>query len=280
MLFIGSGHDEKPRDIEVAFRVRMVVAYKRHIKYVQCRGASFKRGLTFARLDGCCTMELSKVHKKQRPVWDRIVDCALHEFLNKGFTDASLRVIAQAAQVTTGAIYGYVAGKEALFDAVVKPAADELIARYTAFQEEFYELPLTNQFFDGMSNYENNKAHLLLDFVYDNHRIFELILQHSAGTSWVSYLDQFARLEEKGTQRYVVAMRARGYDIAPLSPASGRILATSVMQCFFAPLTEGLSRQQAHAFVNDYLRFFQAGYASLMLPENDFCLVPPRLSDT
>ena len=38
---------------------------------------------------------------------DRILECSKKEFLEKGFKNASLRVIAKEAGVTTGAIYGY-----------------------------------------------------------------------------------------------------------------------------------------------------------------------------
>ena len=44
----------------------------------------------------------------------------------KGFKNASLRSIAQAAGVTTGAIYGYYPDKAALFDALVSEPANHL----------------------------------------------------------------------------------------------------------------------------------------------------------
>ncbi len=40
---------------------------------------------------------------KQKPgVYDRVLECAKEEFLSKGFLDASLRTIAQAAETSTG----------------------------------------------------------------------------------------------------------------------------------------------------------------------------------
>lgn len=63
---------------------------------------------------------------ERRDARGRLMSCAVAEFMEKGFAGASLRSIAAAADMTTGAIYGYFSGKEALFDAVVAPAADEL----------------------------------------------------------------------------------------------------------------------------------------------------------
>ena len=43
--------------------------------------------------------------KKKSGVYDRVLECAKEEFLSKGFLDASLRTIAQAADTSTGSIY-------------------------------------------------------------------------------------------------------------------------------------------------------------------------------
>ena len=48
-----------------------------------------------------------------------ILSAAMQEFLEKGFTSASLRNIAKKAGVTTGALYGYYDSKEDLFEALV-----------------------------------------------------------------------------------------------------------------------------------------------------------------
>ena len=86
--------------------------------------------------------------------------------------------------MTTGAIYGYFSGKEALFDAVVAPAADELYARYEGAQDRFYEQPLEAQTFERMRVYEERMMHDLLDFVYDNRDAFVLVFARSAGTAF------------------------------------------------------------------------------------------------
>ncbi len=49
-----------------------------------------------------------------------IIDAALAEFLEKGFADTAIEVVAKRAGVAKGLIYRYFAGKEALFSAVVQ----------------------------------------------------------------------------------------------------------------------------------------------------------------
>ena len=43
--------------------------------------------------------------KQKAGVYDRVLECAREEFLSKGFLEASLRTIAQAADTSTGSIY-------------------------------------------------------------------------------------------------------------------------------------------------------------------------------
>lgn len=53
--------------------------------------------------------------KQIEGVSERILACAKEEFLEKGFSEASLRSIAAKADTTTGSIYSRYGGKEELF---------------------------------------------------------------------------------------------------------------------------------------------------------------------
>ena len=198
---------------------------------------------------------------------DRIIACAVREFMEKGFTGASLRAIASSADVTTGAIYGYFPSKEALFDAIVGPAGDELFNRYVAAQENFYDLPLESQTFDGMQAYERGLVHEMLDFVYDHRDEFLLIFAKSTGTAWENYIERFIDVEEESTHRYTRVMREQGIAISDLSQTTSRILSSMFFRGYFEPLLVDMPREEAHEFIADYERFFHAGYLVLMDPD-------------
>ena len=59
--------------------------------------------------------------KQIEGVSERILACARGEFLDKGFTGASLRTIAAAADTSTNSIYVRFGDKEGLFSAIVEP---------------------------------------------------------------------------------------------------------------------------------------------------------------
>ena len=57
---------------------------------------------------------------------EKIIACAKEEFLKKGYADASLRTIAQNADVSTSTIYTRYLDKEGLFRFLVEPVAKGL----------------------------------------------------------------------------------------------------------------------------------------------------------
>ena len=70
------------------------------------------------------------VTKQVEGVSEKIIACAKEEFLQKGYSDASLRTIAEKAGTTTGSIYSRFKDKEGLFSAIVEPAADHLVQMF------------------------------------------------------------------------------------------------------------------------------------------------------
>lgn len=62
-----------------------------------------------------------------------------------GYEKASLRRIAKETSVTTGAIYGYFAGKDALFTALPEDVAEELVELYKKVHSDFASLPPEEQ---------------------------------------------------------------------------------------------------------------------------------------
>ena len=77
--------------------------------------------------------------KQIEGVSERILACARAEFLDKGYTDASLRTIA-AAGTSANSIYVRFGDKEGLFSAIVEPVLNEMTERFLKIQEEFRQM--------------------------------------------------------------------------------------------------------------------------------------------
>lgn len=58
---------------------------------------------------------------KKEDIRQTILDCARDEFMNRGYEDASMRVIAKKANTSLGNIYHYFPNKRAILDCLIKP---------------------------------------------------------------------------------------------------------------------------------------------------------------
>ena len=126
---------------------------------------------------------------------DRLIDCAKKEFLEKGFTKASLRSISSAAGLTTGAIYFFFKDKDGLFSAVVKPTVD----RITSIIYEHYAAENDEDF----STYVHSEgdhddiSEKLVPALYDDLDAVQILLGRSAGSSYEHFVDNIISMTEQ-----------------------------------------------------------------------------------
>lgn len=104
----------------------------------------------------------------------KILEAGKNEFLEKGFRKASVRSIAAAVNVTTGAVYRYYENKEALFDALVSAPAEELYELYRSYNEDFSKQELSEQIGE-LSDGIEDETDGLLGFIYEHYDAFKLI---------------------------------------------------------------------------------------------------------
>ena len=140
--------------------------------------------------------------KQIEGVSERILECAKAEFLDKGYTDASLRVIAAAAETSTNSIYVRFHDKEGLFSAIVEPVLNEMIERFLKIQEAFTQMDAAEQG-AHMTEYANGGMAELLDYMYDHLDEFRLLLDASYGTRFHNFVDQLVSIEVEYTYKYM-----------------------------------------------------------------------------
>lgn len=124
--------------------------------------------------------------KQKAGVYDKVLECAKEEFLSRGFLDASLRSIAQAADTSTGSIYTRFGDKEGLFRAIAEPVVDEFKDMFRKVQEDFHQFPEEEQRAD-MGQYTARHQEELLDYIYDHFDVFRLLLAPGFPASWTSW---------------------------------------------------------------------------------------------
>ena len=123
-------------------------------------------------------------------------------FCPRGFLDASLRTIAQAADTSTGSIYTRFGDKEGLFRAIAEPVVDQFKSMFRRVQEDFHQLSEEEQRAD-MGQYTARHQEEMLDYIYDHFDVFRLLLDGAHGTRFSCFLDELVDIEVEYTYKYM-----------------------------------------------------------------------------
>lgn len=119
---------------------------------------------------------------------DKIITSAREEFLEKGYSDASLRKIAEKAGATVGAIQTRYKSKDELFACLLKPFLDEIEALFQNTKEDYYSGAGTS-FPASLKTSMRHESEAILHLIFDNYDEAMLLLCRSSGSSLEKYFD-------------------------------------------------------------------------------------------
>ena len=213
-----------------------------------------------------CYERMKAMAKQIEGVSERILECAKAEFLDKGYTDASLRVIAAAAETSTNSIYVRFKDKEGLFSAIVEPVLNQMVERFLKIQETFTQMDAAEQG-AHMTEYADGGMAELLDYMYDHLDEFRLLLDASYGTRFHNFVDQLVRIEVEYTYKY---MEAVGYPTTlgdALTEKLLHIVTTSHFESIFEVIRHGMTREEAAKYVELLSRYHHMGFSAIFVPE-------------
>ena len=200
--------------------------------------------------------------KQIEGVYDRVLESAEKEFLDKGFNNASLRVIAKEAETSTGSIYTRFGDKKGLFESLVKPTLDELMELTLKIQNGFDYLDADVKE-NTIKDYTMENHNVIIDFIYDNKNTFLLLLNSSNGTDYENFMDEFIEIEEKYTLRYLKDIGCNNMLENPVALEFLHILSTLYCQGMFEPLLHNMSREEAYEFDKMFSKYNTEGFCSI-----------------
>lgn len=186
-----------------------------------------------------------------------------NEFLEKGYSGASLRNIAREAGVTTGAFYGYFKSKAELFDALVAEPYSGFLAIYNGAQKAFADQPYEKQAV-SVGEISGECMVELLDYAYDHMDAFKLILCCSEGTKYERLIDDMVDIEVKATHDYIKVLRSMGKSVPNIDPVLEHILITGMFNAFFEMIIHEMPRADAQEYLKEMRAFYTAGWFKIM----------------
>ena len=204
--------------------------------------------------------------KQIEGVYESVLACAKKEFLEKGYKDASLRVIAQAAGTSTGSIYTRFKDKAGLFNAIVGPAADQLKDMFVEIQENFHSLDDSTQEAE-MGEYTSRHQMEMLEYIYDHFDEFRLLLDCSDGTRFSSFVDELVDIEVEYTYKYMEVINCESVKSGVVTEDFIHIIVTAYFNGMFEVVRHNMSRDDARKYIRLLNRYHMQGFSTVFNPE-------------
>lgn len=196
-------------------------------------------------------------------VEERILACAREEFLEKGFSESSLRTIAAKAETTTGSIYSRFGGKEELFAAIVEPAANYVIERFIAIQEAFHHVDEEKQP-ESMETYVNGGMDELLDYIYDHFETFQILLDASYGTKFQNFVERLVEIETEYTYKYMDVIQFPDRNGEMITEEFVHIMSKALFESMFEVVRHKMTKERAVTYMAMLSRYHNAGWGAIL----------------
>lgn len=185
--------------------------------------------------------------------------CAKQEFLEKGFSDASLRSIAAKAGTTTGSIYSRFGGKEELYAAIVEPAADHVVGMFQEIQEQFHHMKEEDQP-KLLDSYTTSGMEKMLDYIYEHFEEFQILLDASYGTQ--DFVEHLVELETEYTYKYLDTIRFQK-EGSFLTREFTHIMNKALFESYFEVVRHKMPKEKAVSYIRMLEQYHYAGWDSI-----------------
>lgn len=202
------------------------------------------------------------VSKPIEGVSERILASAKEEFLEKGYSDASLRTIAAKADTTTGSIYSRYKDKEGLFGAIVDPVAEHLIEMFLETQEHFHALEASRQN-EMMEECLSVGMLRMVDDIYDHFEEFQILLDASHGTRYTDFVERLVDIETEYTYKYMEAVQVQNETSQLVTEDFIHIMTHAMIESVFEIVRHKMGKEQAYKYVDMLEKYHYGGWNTI-----------------
>jgi len=196
--------------------------------------------------------------KQIEGVYERVLECAKVEFLEKGYKDASLRIIAQNADTSTGSIYTRFGDKNGLFNALAAPVVEELKQWFDNTKDSF-DKRADKEKADHF-DYSKDKIIVFLNYIYDHYDVFKLLIISAEGTAFSSFVHEIVEIDVDYTIKFIEAAN----NTSRVSPELIHMLSSAFYTGIFETVVHDMDKETALVYVRQMQKFYQAGWREIL----------------
>jgi AcrR family transcriptional regulator len=192
---------------------------------------------------------------------EKIIAAAYEEFMEYGFTDASMRRIATACGMSVSGLYKHFPSKEDMFASLVKDSVDGLMNLYHEIEGKYFE-GIESATSDSVCT-NRSEIFQAMDFIYDNIKDFELIICKSKGTIYENFIHDIAKLEEEVTMRYMEELKKNGIPVKDVNYREFHLLVSASIEAIFQAVSHGFTKDEALHYARTLENFYTPAWKNL-----------------
>ena len=195
---------------------------------------------------------------------EKLVQNMKEEFLEHGYMKASLNDIAKRTDITAAAIYRHFPNKEAMFRAIVEPVTSEFLKMCEDSLEERCAELKGQDFLKQFREFRKEKSMRIIDYMYDNHDIFKLLLCCSEGTEYETFEEKLIAVEVQNILEMFQILDRQNIPHKKVSDIELHILSTTVMTALCEPIKHGYSKEKAVYYAKFAGRMLEPGMKEIL----------------
>lgn len=191
-----------------------------------------------------------------------IIDVARKIFLEKGYKKANIRDIANSANVSTGAIYGYFINKEKLYEAAIGPLPKEYYHKYIKAVTKIKNIDclslvkkLKQTHYDGVE--------LFLDYVYADFIAWKLVVK-GEGTNYHAHLHSIVEKEVVAINSFLDILEENGIHFFRPNTNLVKSLILNLVEDLVQIIKLDFDRDEAIEYSKQLVDFFYEGWVKLL----------------
>jgi len=190
-----------------------------------------------------------------------ILDVARAEFSEKGFKNASMRNIANKAEVGLSNIYNYFKNKNEIFCETLScllKAIDDVVDAHNS--PEHINLDIFSS-----KKYMRSQINMFAELIGNYNEDFKLLLFKSSGSSLENYREQYIESHTQIGMEYIALMKQKYPDInSNISEFFIHTMSSWWMSIISELVMHDLSQNQLENFIREYMEFAAAGWKKLL----------------
>lgn len=198
---------------------------------------------------------------KKKDIHNTILRIAKDEFLKKGFKNASMRNIAEKAEVGLSNIYNYFRNKDEIYKEVLSPLINEFDDIVVEHNSPKY---LSVEIFDSEEYYKQNTK-MFVDLAEKFRLELRLLLFYSQGSSLENFREEFIERNTSVGTEFLIKMKEK-YPYVNINISSFFIHTISSwwVTIIGEIVTHDLTHVEIEQFISEYIRYGTAGWKKLV----------------